>query len=303
MDLFAVKQQYYTGNYKEALSRAAQNASESSETVEFYRTKCQQALGQLDVPNSATPLGAVFTEYFASAKGGDLSKLEKAVAEAPSSLFVVNVWATAQARAGELEKALKTCTDALEDATGPGAVELALLAVQIAVVAGQKVGSGTAGSTGSSAGARILQNFLAANDEYPNEDEIVVNMADSYVNFALGRETSGSNFYFYEELCQTLPCWKSQLGLLSLHLQQQNLPEAQAVVELLESEFYQNQSESAALYTPELLANKVTLAAMHGEHPDAIRAELLDVKPEHPLSENYRVNDAKFDEIVAKYGA
>ncbi|SCU82429.1 LANO_0B06194g1_1 [Lachancea nothofagi CBS 11611] len=292
MDLFSVKQQYYTGNFKEALSNVEKLGSSDSAAVEFYKAKCLQALNPSESYKSQTPLGLVFQAYSATLEGGDLGKLEELV-DKHKSLFALNLWATAQATQGELESALQTCIDALASIgdLGMGATELVLLAVQISVLEPQR----------ASSASMILQNFLAAHEEYPNEDEIIVNLAESYANFALGREISGSNFYFYEELCQTLPCWKSQLGLLSLHLQQKNIPEAQAIVDLLESDFYQDQNQSAKLYTPELIANKITLAAMQGEHVSELRDQLLRSNPKHQLCQKYTANNAKFDEIVAKY--
>ncbi|SCU96102.1 LAME_0F14884g1_1 [Lachancea meyersii CBS 8951] len=291
MNFFSVKQQYYTGNFKAALSSLEKHPENSSEIAEFYKAKCLQALDQLSSFQSQSALGPVFEAYTAAIDTGDLANLEKAASN-HKSLFALNLLATAQATQGQLESALETCNEALAGDLGPGATELALLAVQVSVMDPRR----------ASVGAQILQNFLAAKeDNYANEDEIIVNFAESYVNFALGREVSGSNFYFFEELSQTLPCWKTQLALLSSHLQQSNLPEAQTIVDLLDSEFYQNQTESAKLYTPEFIANKITLAAMQGEHVDALRDELLQTTPNHPLCRDYKTNNAKFDEIIAKY--
>ncbi|SCU98622.1 LAFA_0G19196g1_1 [Lachancea sp. 'fantastica'] len=291
MDMFNVKQQYYTGNYKEALSYVEKQADDNSEVAEFYKAQCLRALGQIESFQSQSSLKPVLEAYVTALESGNLSALENAVST-HKSLFSLNFLASALAAQGELESALQTCNEGLTGELGPGATELALLAVQIAVLDPRK----------ASKGAQILQNYLAATeDTYSNDDEIIINLAESYVNFALGREVSGSNFYFFEELSQTLPSWKTQLALLSSHLQQSNIPEAQAIVDLLESEFYQTQTESAKLYTTELMANKITLAAMQGQHIDEIRQSLLEISPNHPLSQDYNTNNAKFDEIVARY--
>ncbi|CEP62388.1 coatomer subunit epsilon LALA0_S05e04522g [Lachancea lanzarotensis] len=291
MDFFNVKQQYYTGNFKEALSYLQKSADDNSEVAEFYKAQSLRAIGQLKSFKSQSSLGPVLETYVAGLETRNLVDLENAVSK-HKSLFSLNFLASALAAQGEFESAIQTCNEGLTGELGPGATELALLAVQISVLDPRK----------ASKGAQILQNYLAATeDTYANEDEIIINLAESYVNFALGREVSGSNFYFFEELSQTLPSWKTQLALLSSHLQQSNLPEAQAIVDLLESEFYQTQAESAKLYTTELIANKITLAAMQGEHVDELREKLLEISPNHPLSQDYRANDAKFDEIVAKY--
>ncbi|CAR21239.1 coatomer subunit epsilon [Lachancea thermotolerans CBS 6340] len=293
MDLFTVKQQYYSGNYKQALQEIEKVASSDQDAVVFYRAKSLIALGEYEKESSQSGIATAFNTYADIVAGsGSLQDLESAVSSSKSA-FSLNLLASAQAIQGQNEDAVKTCLEGLDSNETQGLAELVLLAVQIAVSDSSNRSESTASS--------ILQNFLAAHEEYANEDEIIINLAESCVNFVAGREITGSNFYFYEELCQTLPSWKSQLGLMSLHLQQSHLPEAQAIVDLLESEYYQNQQESARLYTPQLLANKITLTAMQGGRVDELRSQLLELQPEHPLCQNYKINNAKFDEVVAKY--
>ncbi|CUS23304.1 LAQU0S09e01772g1_1 [Lachancea quebecensis] len=293
MDLFTVKQQYYSGNYKQALKEIEKLGSSDQDAVVFYRAKSLIALGKYEKDSSQSGLAAALNAYADIVAGsGSFEDLESAVS-GNKNAFSLNLLASAQAIQGQSEDAVKTCLEGLDSNETQGLAELVLLAVQISA-------SGPSSGSGSSA-SNILQNFLAAHEEYANEDEIIVNLAESCVNFVAGREITGSNFYFYEELCQTLPSWKSQLGLMSLHLQQSHLPEAQAIVDLLESEYYQNQEESAKLYAPQLLANKITLTAMQGARVDELRSQLLELQSDHPLCQNYKTNNAKFDEVVAKY--
>ncbi|SCV99864.1 LAFE_0B04192g1_1 [Lachancea fermentati] len=289
MDYFTIKQQYYTGNFEQALQEVAKHNKVQDDTLLFYKGKCLVALGKYESMGEDDILSNAFDKYAAFLSSKKLNELEQ-ISSGIGSLYVLNLLASAQAINGDFDAALKTCNVGLDSEEEHGRSELVLLTVQIALLDKQY-----------SMASAVLQHHASTRENYSNDDEIIINLAESYVNFATGKEVTGSNFYFYEELCQTFPSWKTQLGLLCLHLQQSHIPEAQSIIELLESEYYQQQAEYARIYTPDLLANKITLTIMQGEKADDLRSELRDLKPEHPLCRDYQANNVKFDEIVARY--
>ncbi|SCU92516.1 LAMI_0E10836g1_1 [Lachancea mirantina] len=287
MDYFSIKQGFYTGNFKQSLQAIAKHNKVEDETLEYYRLRNLLALKQYQKTDSA--LGAVFDAYAEFLKSGDLATVAE-IAQNHKSPFAQNLLACAQGLHGDFEDALKTCQTEIDEDEGTGISELVLLAVQLAILAGQ-----------SSTAEEIYRNYMAAHEDLTSDDEIVLNFCESYLHFARGEETTGSNFYFYEELCQTSPSWKTQLGLLTLQLQQSNIPEARAIVDLLESEFYQNQKESADAFLPDLLANKITLGVMEGNNVDQLRTQLADVDAGHQFCKDHKANSLKLDQIIAKY--
>ncbi|AMD19963.1 HCL188Wp [Eremothecium sinecaudum] len=290
MDYFSLKQQFYTGNYKQVLSDIEKHKTDSNDTVVYYKNRSQLALNKYEKGEKSQGLDALFDSYadFLSNKK-KLVAFEKVAAKIPG-LYVANLLACAKAVSGDLSGAWETCTSHLDEDSGSGAAELLLTAIQVGLVSGQHRQA-----------AGLLENFMAARDIAP-EDEIIINMAESYVHFHTSQHASGSNFYLYEELCQTFPSWKTQLGLLNLQLQQGNLPEAKAVIDLLEDEFYQKMA-GADTYKADLLANKVTYAVMNGEDASIFRSELGQICPAHPLIKAHEECNTKFDAIVARYTA
>lgn len=291
MDYFTVKQQYYTGNYKQSLQEIAKHNKIQDDTLFFYRAKCCLALGQYEKLSGQTRLGDIFDAYVDFLSSKDLSKLEASIGEAPSP-FALHLLASGQSILGQYDESLNTCVQGIGSDEEVGTPELLLLCIQVALLNGQP-----------SIATTMLQNYVSANESYSSDNEIIINLAESYINFATNKETTRSNFYFYEELCQTFPSWKTQLSLLNLHLQQSHIPEAQSIIELLESEYYQQQKESAQLYAKDFLSAKITLTIMNGGKVDELRDQLFELAPDHPLCKAHKENNAKFDEIVAKYSA
>ncbi|AAS51191.1 ACL037Wp [Eremothecium gossypii ATCC 10895] len=281
MDYFSVKQQFYTGNYRQALQEAEKHKTDD-DTVVYYKSMAQLALKEYSKGSGNAGLQAVFDAYVDCRESGALDKLKQA-AEAHPGPYSANLVACAQAAGGDYEGALATCKDG-------DAAELVLTAVQAALLAGQQA-----------AAAALFEAYVAAHEQ-AGEDEIVLNTAEAYLNFARSREAMGSNFYFFEELCQTFPSWRSQLGLLNLHLQQAHLPEARAIIDLLEDEYY-GAMAGAAAFRADLLACKITYAAMNGDETAALRAELQELDAAHPLIQKHLENDASFDAIVEKYSS
>ncbi|AET41282.1 coatomer subunit epsilon Ecym_7463 [Eremothecium cymbalariae DBVPG len=288
MDYFSVKHHYHTGNYQKVLQEIAKHQQSSEdETLLYYKNMSLLGLKILENVPEEGGLQAAFSAYSECLESKEIGPL-KEVVDGQKSLFAVNLLACAQACLESYEAAWETCTQNLEDLDAVGSAELLLTAVQVALANGQRTQA-----------TALFENYSSSHD-ISNEDDIILSIAESYINFSQSKEASSSNFYFYEELCQSAPSWKTQLGLLNLHLQQGNLPEASNIIELLEDEYYQSM-EGAENYKRHLLANKITYAAMNGENGSALREELEQLDADHPLAKANRENNMKFDEIVAKY--
>lgn len=293
MDYFTIKQQFYTGNFKEALSEIAKFNKTQDDTLVYYKNRSLLGLGNYEVgQNPENLLSQVFDAYYAflGRQKGELKELESAVDAAGKSPYALNLLACAQAIAGDFDSALSVCVEGIDSGESIGASELLLTAVQVTLLNAQPGVAST-----------MFENFKSL-QEQTNDDEIILNFAESYINFNLGKQIRGSNFYFYEELSQTFPSWKTQLGLLNLHLQQVNLPEARAIIELLEGEFYASQGD-ATLYEPDLLANKITYTILAGGNSQELRQQLKELNPSHPFCVNDEKNNGLFDEIVSKYSS
>lgn len=293
MDYFSIKQDYYSGNFTHALQDIEKQNVED-DTILFYKLKTLLALKKykLDL-YSDNKLGSIFDLYYKYLQSKDISALESNINMETATPYEINLLASAFAIEGRLDESLETCVYGIDNSELPGIAELLLLAIQVALLNGQVNIAQT-----------MLDNFVnSQEDTMTSEDELIVNLAESYIKFATNQDTTSSNFYYFEELSQTFPTWKTQLGLMNLHLQQSNIEEAQGIVNILESDYYSTeQREAAELYKPHFLANKITLAILTGsEEVDTLRHELEQLDPNHPLVKNNRRLNTEFDEIVAKY--
>lgn len=293
MNYFTLKQAYYAGDYAQTLQEVSKLNKVSDDTLTFYSNLASLALGQLTTVEGTSPLATAFGAYQTFLESRNITKLEEAVSKESSSPFEIFLLASAEAIQGKFDDSLQTCVAGIDSDEPVGTPELLLLAVEVALLNRQP-----------SVASTMLENYSSANEDHiSSEDELIMNLADSYVKYSTNQETTRSNFYYFEELAQTFPTWKSQLGLLNLHLQQGNLPEAKALVDLLESEYYtEQQKEVAKLYRPHFLANKITLAIAQGdENTDKLREELAELAPESSFIKLHKDTNAKFDEVVAKY--
>ncbi|CCF56424.1 hypothetical protein KAFR_0B01250 [Kazachstania africana CBS 2517] len=296
MDYFAIKQNYYSGNYVDALKEIeSSHGSDSDETLIFYRSKVQLALQKYTPGTNSTRLAKLFDLYYSFLQSKDISELKAEVNEESTKPYELNILATALAILGKLDDALKYCVKGIDSEEQLGKTELLLCAVEVALLNGK-----------FSIASTIFENYTSLDDfAVSSENELIINLAESYIKFATNKDTTGSNFYYYEELAQTFPTWKTQLGLMNLHLQQGNIVEAQGIVDLLESDYYSvNQKEAADLYKPHFLANKITLSIMQGaSNTEDLKNQLADLDPEHSLIKSDKQVNAKFDEIVARYSS
>lgn len=296
MNYFTLKQAYYTGDYSQTLQEAAKFNKVSDDTLTFYKDSASLALGQSISSEDSSPLGKAFHAYGKFLQSRDISQLQNLISKETSSPFELYVLASAEAILGNFEDSLQTCVTGIDNDEPLGTPELLLLAVEVALLNGQ-----------ASIASTMLDNYTSANeDQISSEDELILNQAESYVKYATNTETTRSNFYYFEELAQTFPTWKSQLGLLNLHLQQGNIPEAEAVVNQLESEFYKEGPKEpvAKLYRPHFLASKISLSiARNDGKTDELRQELEKLAPESTYSKLHTEANTKFDEVVAKYNS
>lgn len=295
MNYFTIKQSYYTGDYPQTLQEISKLNKVTDDTLTFYKHTTSLALGKLDGADGSGKLDKAFTAYYEFLQSRDISKLQELVPTDSSSPFEMYVLASAESVLGNFEEALNICVAGIDNDESVGTPELLLLAVEIALLKGRP-----------SIASTMLANYSSANeDQLSSEDELIINLAESYVKYATNQETTRSNFYYFEELSQTFPTWKTQLGLLNLHLQQGNLPEAKSVVELLESEHYaQGQQEVAKLYRPHFLASKITLSiALNQDDTDDLRNELAKVAPDSSFNKLHKDIEARFDEVMAKYSS
>ena len=284
MDYFTIKQQFYTGNFDQVLKEIAKFNKTQDDTLVYYKNRSLIALGRFERgEEEGNLLASAFTVFYEFLqKGKDLNRLESAVDKTGRSPFALNLLVSALAISGDFDRALEVAVEGIDSEQAIGTPELLLTAVQVALLHGQ-----------ATVAATMYENYHSL-QEQTDEDEIILNFAESYINFNQGKQITGSNFYFYEELSQTFPSWKTQLGLLNLHLQQSHIPEAQEIIELLESDFYQEKDE-ASTYKPDLLANKITFIIQSGGHADELRSELRQLQPSHPLCIQTDANNATFD--------
>lgn len=293
MDYFSIKQDYYSGNFSHVLQDIEKQNIED-DTLLFYKLKTLLALKKYELGVcSNNKLGSVFDLYYKYLQSKDISELESNIKMETATPYEINVLASAFAIDGRLDESLEACVYGIDNSELSGVTELLLLAIQVALLDGQV-----------SIAQTMLENFInSREDAITSEDELLVNLAESYIKFATNQDTTSSNFYYFEELSQTFPTWKTQLGLMNLHLQQSNIEEAQGIVNVLESDYYSvEQSEAAELYKPHFLANKITLAILTGsEEVDDLKNQLEQLDPNHPLIKNNKRLNTEFDEIVAKY--
>lgn len=287
MDYFSIKQNFYTGNYKQVLQDISNEHDLSNNTAVYYKCRSQLALNKYKHSGAKNGLDAVFNAYHQCLKSKN-SECIMNLASNTTELYAINLLVCSQAVTGNLAKAWETCVKHLDIASGAGAPELLLTAVQIGLAAAQY--------------GQVVAIFEAysTTHEISNEDELIINLAESYIHFIRSENVSGSSFYLYEELCHTYPSWKTQLGLLNLQLQKLNLPEASTIFETLESDSYAAMVESS-VFKADFVANKITYAVMNGESSDKLREQLHEIDSNHPLIKAHVENEAKFDAIVAKY--
>ncbi|KAH3902720.1 coatomer subunit epsilon SCDLUD_000305 [Saccharomycodes ludwigii] len=289
MNTFTVKQEYYTGNYKAVLKEVAKYNKTSDETLLFYKTKAEIALGEFELlpeDGSSSSLTKVINNYAAFIKDHKkLANLQKSIKD--SSLYAINLLASAYFINGDIEESLTTCIDNLDSANVPGSCELLLLAIQVALFSGEVKKA-----------SNLYSNFVSNNEEYDNDNEIIINFCESYINFVLNKETTEGNFYFFEDMVHTHPSYKTNLGLLNLHLQQGHLEEASSIVDLLESEFYDLERPR---FLPDLLSNKIVLGLQKGENVDDIRVQLLELDSNHSWCKAHTDVEQKMSVIINKY--
>lgn len=295
MDYFSIKQSYYTGSYSQVLKELAKQEVDSDDTLLFYKAKVQTTLKQYESNASAGTLGNALDAYNEFLKSKNISKLEKLIVKESATPFELHLIASAKAVLGEYEDSLKFCVQGIDSDEVVGTSELLLLAIEVALLNEQYNVAST-----------LFLNYTSAhNDEISNEDELIINIAESYIKFATNQDATTSNFYHFEELAQSFPTWRTQLGLLNLHLQQGSIPQAEEIVNTLESDYYMvEQKDIAEVFLPHLLASKITLAIMQGdENVDQLRTELVKLAPEHSFSKTNKEIHSKFDELVSKYSS
>ncbi|CCK69519.1 coatomer subunit epsilon KNAG_0C04170 [Huiozyma naganishii CBS 8797] len=295
MDYFSIKQNYYAGDFAQALTEVQKFNKTEDDTLLFYKMKCDLALGTYSKGASHGSLGKKFDLYAKFLQDRDISALEKSIAVDSSSPYELNLLASAQAVLGQLDDSLETCVAGIDSDDVTGTTELLLLGIQVTLLNGQ-----------FSIAQTMLENFISGQEgEVSSEDELIINLAESYVKFATNEDTTSSNFYYFEELAQTFPSWKTQLSLLNMHLQQVNIEESRGIVQLLESDYYAvEQKEAAAVYRPHFLASKITLAILEGSSDlPLLREELIKLDPHHRYVVSHKNINAKFDDVIAKYKA
>lgn len=295
MNYFTVKQSYYAGDFAQALQEISKFDKVSDDTLVFYKSQSQIELGQFEPQSTSTPLEQAFAAYYEFLQTRDLSKLSGQISKETASPFELYVLASGEAISSQFEESLMTCVQGIDNDEIIGTPELLLLAVQVALLNGQ-----------ASAAQTMLENYNAANeDSISSDDEIIISLAESYVKFATNQETARSNFYYFEELSQTFPTWKTQLGLMNVHLQLGNLPEAQTILETLESEYYSvEKNQEAQQYRQHLLVNKISLFIAQGNSAvDQLRQQLAQEAPGNSYTKNHKEAVSKFDGLVAKYSS
>ncbi|CCC67927.1 hypothetical protein NCAS_0A13690 [Naumovozyma castellii] len=294
MDYFTIKQTYYAGQYTETLKEIEKVTDQDDETIVFYKSKSQLSLNNYTKNQSSTSLGKIFDLYAEFLKSRNIKKLQSQVILEKATSFELNLLATAQAILGQYDESLETCTEGINKSEEAGSSEMILLAVQVALLIEKP-----------SLAKSIFETYANNNEDLSGDAEQIINQAESYLKYSTSEDVAGSNFYYYEEMAQTFPSWKTQLALLNSHLQQLNIEEAGEIADLLDSDFYSvEQKEVGAAYKEHFLAAKINLSHIVGEtDSDALRDELRKVNPHHPLiAANKQMND-KFDEIIAKYSS
>ncbi|EDO15058.1 hypothetical protein Kpol_411p3 [Vanderwaltozyma polyspora DSM 70294] len=295
MDYFSVKQSYYTGNFAQVLKEIVKQEDQTDATLLFYKARALLALGKYESQASSGAFGKVFDAYTEFLKSKNASKLEKLVVKDDSTPFELFLIAAAKAILGDYESSLNLCVQGIDSDVVVGSAELLLLAIEVALLNSQ-----------SNVAVTMFENYTNANgNEISSEDELIINIAESYIKFATNKDTTTSNYYQFEELAQSFPTWKTQLSLLNSHLQQGNIDQAEEIVNTLESDYYSvEQKESAELYNPHFLASKITLSIMQGSaNTDELRNELTKLAPTHSYSQNNKEINTKFNELVAKYSS
>lgn len=297
MNLFTVKQQYYTGNYNSCLQELSKVESNSNDTYLYYKYKCLLATNDIKSVNAEndtifSKALAAYVQFLGSPDESLLSTLENVVLSDASSLYTLILLGTAYSISGQFEKSYTFALENFSNANSSqeGYVELLLLVVQNLIYLED---SGKA--------LKIFNKFLSETDDLKNEDEITTSFIEGYLNFHTHTEvTNGSAFYFFEDLNHTNPSYKTNLMILNLHLQNKNLEEANSIIQLLEGEFY---ADSKKLFLSDLMVAKITYGLLQGEDVKALRKELLELDPSHTYCVKHMDISFKLDSIVAKYNS
>ncbi|AQZ10202.1 SEC28 (YIL076W) [Zygosaccharomyces parabailii] len=294
MNYFTIKQNYYAGDFLQVLQEIGKFNKVSDDTLVFYKSQSQLETRQFEAQDNSA-LEKAFTVYHEFLKNKEIGPVREQIPKESSSPFELYLLGSAEAMLGQFEDALMTCVQGIDSDESVGTPELLLLAVQVALLNGQ-----------ASTAQTMLENYSAANeDTISSDDEIIISLSESYVKFSTNQETTRSNFYYFEELSQTFPTWKTQLGLLNLHVQQGNLPEAQSLVNTLESDYYSvEQKQVAHLYKQHFMTSKIPLLIAQGDKEvQQLREKLKQEAPENSYVKSNREANAKFDEVVAKYSS
>lgn len=301
MDHYKLKQAFYLGDYATALE---ESSSLADETAVFYNAFSAILLSQStqDLSTHGT-LGKLLMAYekFVSSKSKDTSSIKSLIENIETAKpFEIYVLVSVLIVSGDLDEAFELGNQFINSYSDNenliGLFELLLLVIQASILNNHA-------NIANKLFTSFTKNFNI-HDTLSNENELIINLAESLIKFALNEDTTTSNFYYFDELSQTSPNWLTNLNLLNLQLQQLNDVEAQNIIDVLESEHY-NTGTIPKYYKSNLLANKITLNLMKGEtaNIDELRKELKQVDPEHVYLKTHNELNAKFDEVVSKYSA
>ncbi|CCH61733.1 hypothetical protein TBLA_0F01910 [Henningerozyma blattae CBS 6284] len=299
MDYFRLKQTYYTGEYKQALKEI--ESLPVDDTTLFYKGLTLITLSKYETLTSSSTEHNDLIEsmdlYSKFIKDKKLIKdLESKIELSSSKPFQLFLLASAKAINREFDESLNICVAGIDGDETLGVPELLLLAIEVSLLNDQP-------SVAKTMYDNYTNNF---GDQINSENELILNLAESYIKFVTHKDTTTSNFYYFEELAQSFPTWLTQLSLLNLHLQQKNVIEAEQIISTLESDYYsKEQKDLAAIYYPNLLTAKIILSSMKAKYDNIndLREELKKVDPNNSYIKEHDQLNLKFDEVVAKYSS
>ncbi|KAK7204128.1 putative coatomer subunit epsilon [Myxozyma melibiosi] len=281
-ELFAIHNLFYQGAYKEVLDHSTAGYSDSAQLqCRIYKYRAQIALG------SATTV---------------IEELEDT--EGQAALAAVK--ALALFKAGEVESSLEIVQELVETAAEDANVQvLGGIVLYLAGKAEDALLLLSQHEDNLAAVALIVQIRLAQNkiDQAAKEvvlakrwgqDNMLVNLAEAWVDLSLGGDKYQDAFYIYEELTQTPSSSNARtfVGQAIADIQLGRYPEAE---DAINSALERDESSS------EVLVNAIILFTLLGRDYSQYEETLKAKDPNNAFLTDYEDKSALFDTCAAQY--
>lgn len=281
-ELFPIQQAFYTGNYSEVLSLDISNYSEKNkiwaqvlvERAKIRLGRGQEAVSELEgAEEVALQAVKAYAQYIIGVGGKEkgleaIKGLEQQYGEENSAVQYFG--GLIHVLEGQDDEALKL----LEK--HQGSLECISLIVQIHLIHNRV--------------EKAAQQVQSAKKWA--QDNIIFNLAESWVDLRQGDEKYQDAYYIYQELTGGAPTAKSLVGQGVAHLEQGYLEEAQQAFE----EALQIEPDNA-----EGLSNSIASNIIRGKDYSDLESKLEQAQKDHPSLVDVANKRDLFDKVLDKY--